>query len=264
MSSASARFTEYSRTNERACRWDDQRRRRNMRLSTVLQRRTTRRLGAGEKENGITPAVGTRRSAESLWTLFDRRFLFHFFLSSFFFFLFFKLHRSFLSLLLHLVPSVVFLFSSRRIRDDWTNDSTATNKFTVDCFYSPFFGASVPRSSGMARREEAFARINRAVPFDTTFHHRTDSNPFNRRPSFCRAYLTKSQPSRRPRSVASGGWLSRGFLERGRVSWDKSTDPRQLDSQLGCTTADNSDAASTEILDCKARKQGTMWIRVRI
>ena len=88
MSSASARFTEYSRTNERACRWDDQRRRRNMRLSTVLQRRTTRRLGAGEKENGITPAVGTRRSAESLWTLFDRRFLFHFFLSSFFFFFF--------------------------------------------------------------------------------------------------------------------------------------------------------------------------------
>ena len=114
--------------------------------------------------------------------------------------------------------------------------------------------SSVPRSSGMARREEAFARINRAVPFDTTFHHRTDSNPFNRRPSFRRAYLTKSQPSRRPRSVASGdGWVVvslNGVASRG-------TSQPILDNSIlsSAVFADNSNAASIETKNSIAKRE---------
>ena len=121
MSSASARFTEYSRTNERACRSDDRRRRRNTRYIYIYIHVCQRFSSSGQL---VVSNQEKRKMKLPPWwvpdaplSLCERCLTVDSFFISFFLF-FAKLHRSFLSLLLHLIPSDVFLFSPRRIRDD--------------------------------------------------------------------------------------------------------------------------------------------------
>lgn len=131
------------------------------------------RLDLEEKENEITPVVVVlvlMAGPDAPLSLCEPCCLtVHFFPSSFLFsFLSFFLFSKLLPLLL-LSPSL----DCKPLQDARTNESTARNKFTVDCFYSLSSLPSSLRGGAPSGREEAFARINRAVPFDTTSHHRT-------------------------------------------------------------------------------------------
>lgn len=131
------------------------------------------RLDLEEKENEITPVVVVlvlMAGPDAPLSLCEPCCLtVHFFPSSFLFsFLSFFLFSKLLPLLL-LSPSL----DCKPLQDARANESTARNKFTVDCFYSLSSLPSSLRGGAPSGREEAFARINRAVPFDTTSHHRT-------------------------------------------------------------------------------------------
>lgn len=131
------------------------------------------RLDLEEKENEITPVVVVlvlMAGPDAPLSLCEPCCLtVHFFPSSFLFsFLSFFLFSKLLPLLL-LSRSL----DCKPLQDARANESTARNKFTVDCFYSLSSLPSSLRGGAPSGREEAFARINRAVPFDTTSHHRT-------------------------------------------------------------------------------------------